>query len=139
MTPETLAAIHCRAIVVPRPWSAAEFEETLSSSGCILSEHGAGFALSRVVLDEAELLTLAVDPEQQRKGIGRLCLDGFHTKARRNGAERAILEVASTNGPARALYLDAGYRKAGLRKAYYRTPDGFLVDAILMNKHLRCA
>ncbi len=134
MTPEWLAAIHTRAMVVPRPWSAAEFEEILQSTGCILAVHSVGFAVGRIVVDEAELLTLAVDPEQQRKGIGRVCLDDFHLKAYDKGASTAFLEVASTNYPARKLYLAAGYREVGMREAYYRAPNGPRIDAILMNK-----
>lgn len=136
MTAKWLAAIHARAMVVPRPWSVLEFEESLNSPHCILSVHDAGFALGRVVMEEAELLTLAVDPDQQRRGIGRICLDDFHLKARENGATRAFLEVASSNDPARTLYLAAGYQEAGLRRAYYRVPTGLQIDAVLMNKVL---
>lgn len=136
MTATLLAAIHARAMVVPRPWSTREFEEILNSTQCILSVHHAGFALGRVVVDEAELLTLAVDPDQQREGLGRICLDDFHLKAREKGASNAILEVAATNEPARALYLAASYREAGMRRAYYRVPNGPGIDAILMNKVL---
>lgn len=136
MTPEQLAEIHGRAMVVPRPWSAVGFEAILKHPGRILSVHGAGFALGRVVLDEAELLTLAVEPKQQRKGIGRICLDSFHAEAREQGATRVFLEVAATNEPARALYLNAGYQEAGLRKEYYRAPDDSRIDAILMTKSL---
>jgi ribosomal-protein-alanine N-acetyltransferase len=136
MTPEKLAAIHERAMDVPRPWSAVGFEAILKHPGRILTVHGAGFALGRVILDEAELLTLAVDPKQQRKGIGRICLDNFHAEAREQGATKAFLEVAATNEPARALYLGAGYQKTGVRKAYYRASDDSRIDAILMTKSL---
>ncbi|MGI9389280.1 MAG: GNAT family N-acetyltransferase [Boseongicola sp.] len=136
MTPEQLAAVHARAMIVPRSWSAAEFGEILNSATIILSVHSAGFALGRVVLDEAELLTVAVEPDQQRQGIGRICLENFHLEARERGADHSILEVAATNNAACTLYRGAGYRDAGLRKAYYRTPTGARIDAILMRKHL---
>ncbi len=128
--------IHGRAMVVPRAWSAVEFEEMLQSPGCVHSVHEPGFALGRVVLDEAELLTIAVDPDHQSKGIARLCLNGFHSNAREIGATRALLEVAATNAAARGLYLSAGYFEDGVRKAYYRAPDGLRIDAILMSKAL---
>ena len=136
MTPDKIAAIHGRAMVVPRAWSEAEFAGLLAAPGCVLSVHKMGFALGRVLLDEAELLTLAVDPDQQGKGIGRDCLEKFHWDAQEMGALRSILEVAATNDPARGLYLAIGYREDGVRKAYYRTPDGPRIDAILMSKGL---
>ena len=136
MTPECLAAIHAQTMVVPRPWSVAEFAEILKSSRCILSVHSAGFALGRVVLDEAELLTLAVDPGQQRRGFGLICLNNFHLRALDRGASSAALEVAATNAPARALYQAAGYQEVGMRKAYYRMPAGPRIDAIVMKKDL---
>ncbi len=136
MKPEWLAVIHARAMVVPRSWSDAEFEEILNAPECFLSVHGAGFALGRVVLDEAELLTLAVDPDQQGKGIGRRCLTDFEIAARAKGSGRAMLEVAETNAAARGLYLSSGFREDGVRKAYYRAADGARIDAILMSKSL---
>ena len=93
------------------------------------------FALGRVILDEAELLTLAVDPRLRRAGLGRSCLAGFEAEARARGAARAFLEVAEDNAPARALYGTGGWAETGLRRAYYRTENG-RIDAVLMSKSL---
>ena len=93
-----------------------------------------GFALARVAADEAELLTIAVDPGHRRQGIGSACCAAFEAEAKSRGAERAFLELAATNEAALRLYLASGWISHRCRKAYYRTPTG-RVDAILMRKH----
>ena len=68
--------------------------------------------------------------------LSKYCLNNFHLRALDRGASSAALEVAATNAPARALYQAAGYREVGMRKAYYRTPVGPRIDAIVMKKDL---
>ena len=96
------------------------------------------FALGRVTLDEAELLTLAVDPAHQRQGLGRQCLAQFEAKAQENGATRAFLEVAASNHAALALYRNTGWTQDGTRPNYYATATG-REDAILFSKCLKPA
>jgi ribosomal-protein-alanine N-acetyltransferase len=154
VTPEDLARLHARAMTVPVPWNAEDFRDLLAHSGTFLiplsaskypegargatpkaAQDLAGFALGRVVLDEAELLTIAVDPAVQRQGIGRACLAAFEAGAAARGARRLFLEVAETNAPAIALYTSAGWQEAGRRKAYYKGKAA-RIDAILMAKQL---
>lgn len=153
MTPETLAALHARSMDVPGPWSACEFFDLLASPCAFLAKppqdlrtlrgngpgdasmRFRGFALGRVAADEAELLTIAVDPGHRRKGIGSACRAAFEAEARSRGAMRAFLEVAETNEAALRLYLAAGWSRHGCRKAYYSTRSGH-VDAILLSKRL---
>ncbi len=97
-----------------------------------------GFALGRVVLDEAELLTIAVAKHTRRQGLGRKCLTDFEAEAARLGARLAHLEVAATNEAALALYSKAGWQQTGMRRAYYKSPEG-RIDAILMQKTLNPA
>ena len=70
-------------------------------------DHGSpqpvGFSLFRTVAGEAELLLLAVAPDHQGRGIGRLLLDEFVDRARAAGASRVHLEVRDGN-PAVAMY-----------------------------------
>ncbi len=149
MTPAALAAIHAAAMEVPAPWSEKDFAELLAAPSVFLSlpfigpqvSRGArgaeplAFALGRVILDEAELLTIAVHPDVQRQGYGAATLAAFEAAARGRAASRAFLEVAATNVPARALYARAGWSEDGLRRAYYRAEAG-RIDAILMSKTL---
>jgi len=91
----------------------------------------AGFALSRVVLDEAELLLLAVQPAQRRLGVGRALLAAVADEARIRGATRLHLEMRDGN-PAAHLYEGAGFHEVGRRKRYYRGRDGSSFDAITL-------
>lgn len=136
MTPEDLARLHARAFSMPRPWSAAEFADLLASPHVFLVNEGAAFALGRVIAGEAELLTIATDPDHRRKGLARRTMTGFDRAAAGRGAVIAFLEVAATNAPAIALYTACGWQGTGLRKGYYRAPDGTGIDARIMGKSL---
>lgn len=136
MTPEALADLHARAMTVPPPWDAASFRDLLASPGVFPVARGGGFALGRVIGDEAELLTIAVAPEARRQGVGRSCLAGFEAAARTRGATHAFLEVAADNAAALALYRGGGWREVGRRKGYYRTEGGKRTDAIVMRRSL---
>lgn len=130
MTPEALAALHARCFETPRPWAAGEFADLLQSSFLLTTPDG--FLLGRVVADEAELLTLAVDPDARRKGTGAQLVDAFKDRCKGDKATTAFLEVASNNDAAKALYFQAGFRAEGIRKAYYTRPDGSKLDAVIM-------
>ena len=69
MRPEALAALHAAAFAPARSWSAAEFDSFLADPACLLVARPEGFALARVTLDEAELLTIATDPARRRQGV----------------------------------------------------------------------
>lgn len=134
MTADDLARLHAACFTTPRPWSVEEFSGLLAEPGSILVAGAFGFALGRIVLDEAELLTIAVDPGKRRNGIGRGLLAGFLEAAAAKGASSVFLEVASDNAPAMGLYQAAGFVKAGLRRGYYREAGGRRTDAVLMRR-----
>ena len=131
-----MAAIHAACFTTPRPWSQPEIASLLTSAGTFSVTRPQGFAIGRVVLDECELLTLAVAPDARRTGQGRALLQAFASDARARGAVRLLLEVAADNDGARALYAIDGWRESGRRKGYYHHPDGSRIDAILYDKCL---
>jgi len=88
----------------------------------------AGFALSRVTLDEAELLLLATRPQDRRKGIGAALLRGMLSESRGRGVTKVHLEVRAGND-AIALYTAHGFVRVGERRAYYRGRTGQAFDA----------
>lgn len=90
-----------------------------------------GFSLMRTVLDESELLLLAVAPDHQGRGIGRLLLDDFLMQGQSAGANRLHLEVRDGNR-AVTLYDRAGFQIVGRRRDYYRAPGGNSYDALTM-------
>lgn len=130
----TLARLHARCF--PRGWSALELAKLLVEPGLIAlsetTEVMRGFILCRVVLDEAEILTLAVAPEYRGMGIGRALLDRAVLQAGEAGASSVFLEVSTRNEDAIALYTQCGFERGGIRRAYYA--DGS--DAVLMEKTL---
>ncbi|MGR3511196.1 MAG: GNAT family N-acetyltransferase [Paracoccaceae bacterium] len=131
-----MAKVHALAMTVPAPWAEADFLALgAAKSTFVVSGGKAGFALGRIILDEVELLTLAVLPTEQGKGHGRALLAAFETEAMHRGGRDLHLEVAETNSIARALYASAGWAEVGRRKAYYKGGDA-RIDAILMSKQV---
>jgi ribosomal-protein-alanine N-acetyltransferase len=94
-----------------------------------------GFALARVVLDEAELLLLAVRPAARRRGIGRALLQSVVTECLTRGVAKLHLEVRAGND-AIALYRAMGFAKIGERRDYYRGKNGKLFDALTFQRTL---
>ncbi|MCC5972522.1 MAG: GNAT family N-acetyltransferase [Rubellimicrobium sp.] len=136
-TAEALAALHARASGHERSWSAAEFVTLLATPGTVLDADGASFLLGRIVLDEAEVLMIATDPDHRRQGRARARLAGFERLAGNSGAKRVVLEVAEDNAPARALYGVAGYRQVGARPGYYHRKGRAAVTALVLARDLR--
>ena len=134
MTPETLARIHAQAFSSTRAWSAAEFRSLLDQRGMVLTGDDRAFALLRVTLDEAEVLTIATAPEHRRKGLARAVLAQAETAVQTLGAAVIFLEVAEDNDAARALYAQAGYAQIGRRPGYYLPKDAAPVAALVLRK-----
>lgn len=81
-----------------------------------------GFAAFRRIIDEAEMMNLAVDPAHQNQGIGQSLLEEARKRLAQAGVRRVFLEVRPSNKPALALYYSAGFGLHALRKDYYRDP-----------------
>lgn len=121
-------------------WTAAQFAGMMPLPGVWLSlaregDKVIGFALSRTVLDEAELLLLAVNRKSQHQGVGQLLLDHFVEIAASRGACKLHLEVRDGN-PAVKLYRAFGFAEAGRRWKYYIGRDGQVYDAITLEKRV---
>ena len=136
MTPEGLAQTHAAAFTDQRPWSADEFAALLSQTGVILCGDTKSFVLGRVIVDEAEVLSLATHPDHQRKGLARAALAQFLILACNQGAVRVFLEVAELNIPAKSLYLNNNFKIIGNRPRYYVTKDGAKIGADIMQINL---
>lgn len=136
MTPDTLAATHAAAFTTDRPWTAAEFANLLSHPAMLLTGDTRAFVLARVILDEAEILTLATHPAHRRQGLARAALTAFLSAAATCGATRAFLDVAEDNAPARALYAAAGFGEIARRPGYYHAADGQPRAAIILARDL---
>ncbi len=91
-----------------------------------------GFVIGQIAADEAEILSVGVAPQWQRRGIARHMIEGLVRAAQRAEVRRLYLEVAADNTPALKLYKGLGFVAAGRRKAYYRRPGGQPVDAVVL-------
>ncbi|MDT9598222.1 ribosomal protein S18-alanine N-acetyltransferase [Sphingosinicella rhizophila] len=94
-----------------------------------------GFALARIVSDEAELLLLAVKKQARGQGVGQLLLNRFSLVAGTRGAQQLHLEVRDGN-PAINLYRRAGFAEVGRRRNYYNGKDGQVYDALTLARPL---
>jgi [ribosomal protein S18]-alanine N-acetyltransferase len=117
-------------------WTAPQCAGLLPMPGvwlALVREEGeaVGFALARVIVDEAELLLLAVKKANQGKGVGQMLLDQFIADAKRRGAQHLHLEVREGNR-AVALYKRVGFREIGRRRNYYGGRGGQLYDALTL-------
>jgi [ribosomal protein S18]-alanine N-acetyltransferase len=128
-----MAEIHGTAFPAAESWSRDVMLLQLgmpATFGLVYSR--AGIVLARVAADEAEILTLAVDPVQRRRGVGSALLCAAMARAANLGAVLMFLEVAVTNHAALALYAEHGFTEAGLRRHYYT--DG--TDALILRSTL---
>lgn len=127
--------------LLPGNWSPEALQALLISSHhcrvlCSTDEANAvllGFAEFTVVMDESELLNLAVAADVQGCGLGRALLQAVLDEVRALDCVRCCLEVRRSNDVAMALYTDLGFELEGVRKAYYppRPPDTQAEDALL--------
>ena len=117
------------------PWGSREFTSALSSPQTIFlvaEDHRgviAGYVIALAVIDEAEILNLAVKNDCRRAGIGAKLLDDAIASVRSRGAEQIYLEVRESNEAARGLYAARGFGEVARRKGYYRQP---LEDALVL-------
>ncbi|GAA5052371.1 hypothetical protein GCM10023208_13130 [Erythrobacter westpacificensis] len=94
-----------------------------------------GFALTRQVLDEEEILLIAVLPQHRGKGVGKQLLQEVIDRARNRSVTRVFLEMRDGN-PAEHLYRGFGFEKIGHRAGYYRGAVGGPLDAITFAKDI---
>ncbi len=78
-----------------------------------------GFAIASVIAPEAELETIAVAVNEQRRGIGRALLGALFRELAMRGAGEVTLEVRASNGAAQAFYRAHGFAEFARRAAYY--------------------
>ena len=121
-------------------WTEAQCAGMLGMSGvwltlARLAGAPAGFALSRIVADETELLLIAVGRDRRRRGIGATLLQHSLAAAADRGAVRCHLEMRDGN-PAIGLYSAAGFVASGRRRGYYLGKDGRLFDAVTLSRSL---
>jgi ribosomal-protein-alanine N-acetyltransferase len=133
-----IAALHGKSF--HRGWSDGEIENMLLDRAVLAhrATRGSdliGFILSRVIGDEAEILSVAVSTARRGKGLARRLLDLHLRRLAGIGARVVFLEVDEDNTPARRLYSRAGFREVGHRDAYY-SAGGKASAALVLRRDL---
>ena len=123
------------------PWSEASIGHYMDQGNTlfIVARHPqgndyvvAGYIALMCILNESELVSIAVRKGYRNMGIARELLDIAYGMARDKGVELIHLEVRAGNEAAIALYESEGFTRDGVRKDYYSKPRE---DAILYTKH----
>ena len=120
------------------PWSeksvASELNNRLSLWLVALDgDTVAGYVGSQSVLDEADMMNIAVHPDYRRQGIGRDLVLALAGALQKKGIRGLMLEVRQSNAPAIALYEQLGFQQVGMRPNYYRNPKE---NALILRKEL---
>lgn len=122
--------------VQSHPWTVGQFNEAVTAYQSTVIEHQgevAGFCIMQPVVDEANLLLMAIDPKMQGQGLGFQLLDAS-IELLKNNPVQIFLEVRESNTAAIALYEKTGFHQIDLRRNYYPKPDGTKEHAVIMVK-----
>ena len=91
----------------------------------------AGYIGSQTVIDETDMMNVAVHPDFRRQGIAEALVNTLVENLKKMGSRCLTLEVRASNEPAIALYGKLGFAEIGRRKNYYRNPRE---DALILRK-----
>jgi ribosomal-protein-alanine N-acetyltransferase len=120
------------------PWSEDSFRSAIRDPKgmnlvCETDGRLIGYLTSFLVLDEAFLTNLFIEPRERRKGYGRRLLNNLIGRIREKGVKRILLEVRRGNFAAVTLYQKMGFSSIGVRPGYYSNPKE---DALVMRLSL---
>lgn len=109
------------------PWSeqsiASELENPLSLWLVAMEEDRLlGYVGSQTVLDETDMMNVAVDPAARRQGVARALIQELTAQLKQRGSRKLSLEVRASNLGAIRLYESLGFARLGCRPGYYRNP-----------------
>ena len=118
------------------PWSERSVAYELTnplSAWFVAVEDGAvlGYVGSQAVLDEADMMNIAVSPEARRRGIAQGLVEILVAALKEKEVRCLTLEVRASNDPAITLYHKLGFTQVGRRPNYYRNPKE---DALILRK-----
>jgi [ribosomal protein S18]-alanine N-acetyltransferase len=95
-----------------------------------------GFILLRCAGDEAEVLSIVIDPASRRQGQAKALLGASIARLALQGTRSIFLEVAESNSAAIGLYRALDFREVGQRHGYYPMAGGARATALVMRRDL---
>ena len=137
MTQAQVAAVaDLEKICFSDPWSersvASELDNPLSLWLVALDgDTTVGYIGSQTVLDETDMMNVAVAPSHRRMGIGAKLVTALIAALQERGSRSLTLEVRASNQNAQKLYAKLGFTQVGRRPNYYRNPRE---DALILRK-----
>lgn len=124
----------------PFPWTEGNFKDCLDKGYYSLALEDKnkfiGFAIMAISTDESHLLNIGINKNERGMGYGEKLLKKMIIAAEVMGSRKIILEVRLSNKTAYQLYKKLGFEEIGIRKKYYRLPDG-REDAYVLSKSLK--
>ncbi len=90
-----------------------------------------GYLICWLEFEDFHIANLAVSPQARGRGIGRQLMEHALSWALQNEVERSLLEVRTSNLPARSLYSSLGFKPIAIRRGYYDNP---YEDALILEK-----
>ena len=118
------------------PWSESAFLYELKnplSVWLVAEENGeiAGYVGSQTVIDESDMMNVAVKPEFRRQKVAERLIISLISHLNQRQSKSLTLEVRVSNDPAIALYYKLGFEQVGRRPGYYHNPKE---DALILRK-----
>lgn len=121
------------------PWSSMAFHSelhnplslwlvALDDDQCLM-----GYIGSQTVLDESDIMNVAVSPQYRKQGVATALIDSLCNALKDKSVKKLSLEVRKSNVSAISLYQKLGFIQVGLRKNYYRNPKE---DALILQKEI---
>lgn len=124
----------------PFPWTEGNFKDCLDKGYYSLALEDKnkfiGFAIMAISTDESHLLNIGINKNERGMGYGEKLLKKMIIAAEVMGSKKIILEVRLSNKTAYQLYKKLGFEEIGIRKKYYRLPEG-REDAYVLSKSLK--
>ena len=123
----------------PHPWTLGIFRDCLrigyNAWVMTLDKEIIGYGIVMLSPGEAHILNICIEPDFQKKGLGRYLLRHILKKSTQTDVDMVLLEVRRSNAAAQQLYKSEGFHELGMRKAYYPADNG-REDAIILAKYL---
>lgn len=118
----------------PTPWHESAYLTEISNKSAyyiVAKSDGVvvGYSGLWIIMDEAHITTLGVNPKRRNMKIGEQLLVAMLDEVLDRGGRRVTLEVRESNEAARNLYRKYGFSPAAIRRGYY-TDNG--ENAIVM-------